>query len=259
MNKRADIAITILVVLVLFLTGITLFSFLKSPGKIEEKIINVKFMNSFQLKQQTAEFYLEQAGKNAFVKTYEQFAKGTNQYDFIANRKSNNYFGELHPKLKENFIEKFRENFKKEISGYLIDDSFSFTSEILEKTKQLVKEDKFSLAFEGEILELKSSELIIEDSSPNAEVLFIPKISLEFDYEKLGLHSFEKIYRMREYCLSLEGNPEILNSLVREECLREGLLNFEIGVNEESLVNLKTEEEFYLDGGFKRIEFSFVL
>ena len=119
MNKRGDISIVVLVFLVLIVCIATIFSFLVSGGKINTQVGNTRLVENVYSEQYFVEYYLSESMKLALVKTYEEFA---NSKDYIANPiidSDGNYeFKDLHAKLKENFIEKFKINLNEEISKY---------------------------------------------------------------------------------------------------------------------------------------------
>jgi hypothetical protein len=57
-NKKADVAITLLVLMAVVLAGATLFVFNINQGKIETKIENYAFLNSVYLKENQMDFYI---------------------------------------------------------------------------------------------------------------------------------------------------------------------------------------------------------
>ncbi|MAG11157.1 hypothetical protein CMI44_02500 [Candidatus Pacearchaeota archaeon] len=84
LNKRGNIAITILVFLVATLVFSSVFIFFTTSGKASAKIYDAKFLDSVYVKQNLAEFYLRHAGENMKNSGYskESFKKKFEEYDF---------------------------------------------------------------------------------------------------------------------------------------------------------------------------------
>jgi len=78
-NKKGDIAITLLVFMVLILCGATLLSFVYNSGKIQTEITSTRVLDSIYVKQIKIDFYIneafqnvEYAGKTEFINKVEQ-------------------------------------------------------------------------------------------------------------------------------------------------------------------------------------------
>ena len=250
-NKKVDISILLLVVLVLLLTSATLFSFIMSSGKTEVKISNAKFIENFYSRQDLAEFYLSQAGEIAMVKTYKEFVE---EDDYISNPiynfKEEVEFRELHSKLSENFHDKFIENFKTEFKSY------GFEEDYLKNLKEIIQDGNFDVVVDVGILILAVNGWEMKASLNDINITYTPGISLKFDLEKVGLHSFEKIYEIKERC---KGDKNI------EDCFSD-LINFNVSVVEKEktsgeryfFVTCATKKDFLIGGEFDMIRFSFV-
>ena len=92
MNKRADVAVTLLVVLVVLLTTTTLYTFVKSSGKIQAEISGWEIVEKAVLRGNVWEFYTSQAVETSLIKTYQEFVEEhVDQYDFIDSRKRTNH------------------------------------------------------------------------------------------------------------------------------------------------------------------------
>ncbi len=251
-NKKGDIAILLLVVLVLLLTSATLFSFIISSGKTEVKISNAKFIENFYSRQDLAEFYLSQAGEIAIFKTYNEFVE---EDDYINNPVYNSNreveFKELHGKLNENFHNKFVENFKTEFKSY------DFEEDYLKNLKEAVNDGDFDVTLDRGILEIVIDSWEMKAFLNDINITYTPGISLKFDLKRVGLHSFEEIYEIKEGC---KGDENI------EKCFSD-LINFDVGVVEKEksdeqkyfFVTCTTKKDFLIEGEFDSIKFGFVL
>ena len=251
-NKKGDITILLLVILVLLLTSATLFSFITSSGKVEAKISNARFIENFYSRQDLAEFYLSQAGEIAIVRTYREFVEDDNYINNpIYNFKEEVEFREIHSKLNENFHNKFVENFKTEFKKYDFEDDY------LKNLKEIIEDEDFDVIVDREILGIVIDSWEMNGSLNDINITYVPGISLKFNLKKVGLHSFEEIYEIKERCKYKEDI---------ESCFSD-LINFEVSVVEKEkssgekyfFVTCATKKDFLIGDGFDRIRFSFVL
>lgn len=251
-NKKGDMTILLFVILVLLVTSATTFSFIMSSGKTEAKISNARFIETLYSKQDLAEFYLIQAGEIAIVKTYNSFVEEDNYINNpIYNSKEEVEFKELHSKLSENFHDKFVENFK---TGF---DSYDFEDDYLKNLKETINDGDFEITVDREALEIVIDSWGMNDSLNDINITYTPEISLKFDLKKIGLHSFEEIYEIKERC---KGDENI------ENCFSD-LINFDVSVVEKEksdgqkyfFMTCTTKKEFLIEDRFDSIRFSFVL
>jgi len=251
-NKKGDITILLLVVLVLLLTSATLFSFIISSGKTEVKISNARFIENFYSRQDLAEFYLSQAGEIAIVKTYNEFVEEDDYINNpIYNFREEVEFRELHSKLNENFHNKFAENFKTEFKKYDFEDDY------LKNLKETIGDGDFDVIVSEGVLTLVVNSWEMKSFIDDINITYVPRISLKFDLKKIGLHSFEDIYEIKERC---KGDENI------EDCFSD-LINFEVSVLEKEkssgekyfFVTCATKKDFLIGDEFKVMRFSFVL
>lgn len=253
-NKRADISIVLLVILTLVLTISSLFIFVNSSSAVEAEIYNVKFIDQFYLRQNLAEFYVSESMKKALVQTYNEFVSDSKGiYYYLNNPKetpqnSGNFeFNELHDKLNENFKSKLRENFQIEFKKYNFNEGY--VEEYLRELNSLVEQGSFDVSANKEILKITVNDFMIKDSFEKIKIEYSPEIKLEFNLTKLGLHDFDKVYEIKEKCKTDEN---------LKNCFESGLINFNVGVNENNLVTLKSKKDFLIDNDFKKIVFSFI-
>ncbi len=249
-NRRGDITILLLVILVLLVASATLFSFVTSSGKVEAKISDAKFVENIYYKENLVEFYINQAGEKSISKTYRIFSENG---DYINNPIISGgeiEFGKIHNKLNENFYIKFNQNFKEEFENY------NFEEDYLKNLKEVILDGNFDVIVNEENLVIKINNLEINNSVKNINITYIPEISLGFDFQKIGLHSFEKIYEVKEGCKNVEEVENCYNKLI----------NFESNVIEKEksnggkyfFVTLTSKKQFLIDGKFTNINFSFV-
>ena len=85
-SKKADISITILVILVLLICGVTLFVFVTSNHKSGEEINTPESVNNFYIEQEKFELYVYQAVKNVVDNN-----KNINEAEFLQKFKSDYY------------------------------------------------------------------------------------------------------------------------------------------------------------------------
>jgi hypothetical protein len=264
-NKKADMTVLLLVILVLVVSSGTLFSFLSNSGKVEAKIYDVSFIEKVYAEKDLAEFYLIETGELAFVKIYKEFVEEDKYVENPQKENSRNQvrFGTLNPNLNEEFKESFIEAFKVEFEKY------DFEELYLNTIKEIIATENFEIEFDGEVLSMlitssKFSNILndgkgdlitsLELGEPlnDMEVDYSPVIFLKFDVGKIGLHSFEEFYTVKENCKG-EENVEV--------CFEE-LNNFNVEISENGddvFVDFVSKKDFLIEGDFQNINFGFVL
>tara|TARA_Y100000310_G_scaffold339732_1_gene433360 strand:- start:612 stop:1067 length:456 start_codon:yes stop_codon:yes gene_type:complete len=75
MNKRADLAVTLLVLMTLVLTGASLFIFNSNTGKVKIEITDARFLDEIYLVENEINFYIQDMIENSIEKdiTEEKF------------------------------------------------------------------------------------------------------------------------------------------------------------------------------------------
>lgn len=249
-NRKGDVSVLLLVILVLLVASATLFSLVISSGKVKAKISSAQFINNFYVKQELIEFYFNQAGEKTIVKTYDEFS---NSGDYINNPIISGgeiEFKNINNRLDENFKNRYIENFKEEFESY------NFEEDYLRDLRQIILDENFDVVVDKEIVTMTINNLEMNSSIEGINVTYIPEISLEFNLKKIGLHSFNEIYNVKEKCK----NAEEL-----EECYSD-LIYFDVIVEEKEksssekyfLVTLTSKKRFLIDRKFENIGFSFV-
>ena len=82
---------------------------------------------------------------------------------------------------------------------------------------------------------------------------------MEFNFTKIGIESFEKIYSVKEQCKN-EQNAELI-----KQCFNNLLVNFNAEITQKQkpdsskyyLATLTSKKEFLINDKFEKIEFSF--
>jgi hypothetical protein len=249
-NCKGDMAILLLVILVLLVSSATIFSLVTSSGKVEAKISDTKIVENIYYKENLVEFYIIQAGENIFAEIYNEFTKTGEYINNPIVSGGEIEFGKVHNKLDENFRNKFIENFKEEFKDYDFEDDY------LKNLKEIILDGNFDVILDKESLVVKINNLEINNSLEKVNITYIPEISLEFNFKKMGLHGFEQIYKVKEECKNVEEVENCYNKLI----------NFENSVIEKEksngekyfFVTLTSKKQFLIEGKFVNINFSFV-
>ena len=224
MNKKADVSITLLVFMIVILTGFTLFSFVKSSLTSVAGFDDVRFVENAYSWEEGIRFDLVGAGEGAFIKSYSEllsqnpFDKTQAQIDFD---------------MKNNF------------SAY-------FNNEEIIKSRY--SGNKFDVGVDTNVLELKTKLMFSE--SFIAEERFVG-LSYDYSFDKkfylkdYGLYSVDEIRQKSEKCLSEKDDSKI------SRCLEFELPNFTPQVGNDKEVNFTSKKMYLIDGGLKSISFSF--
>lgn len=157
-NQKGSVEIVLLVLLVLIVTLAALFNFTINSNKIGIKIADTKFIEKLYLRQDLMEFYLMKAGEKAIIATDEG-------EELISE-------------------EKLINNFKTEFKNYEFDEQY------LKDLKEIIEDGNFKFFIEEDFLYLGVTSLELKESSENVNIIYHPKIFLEFNLEKI-----RKIYK----------------------------------------------------------------
>ncbi len=247
-NKRGDMTVVLLVVFVLVISSAALFSFISSSNKVEAKISDARFIEDLYSDRDLAEFYLTGAGESVIVKIYDEFVEGDS---YIENPNYNSIhqvrFGVLNFSWDDEFRMDFIDEFKSEFSGY------DFEEDYLKNLQEVIAAGNFDVAFDGEVLTMSIVNWKMAGFLKDINVtLYSPRIYLKFDIIKMGLHSFDEVYEVKEEC---KGSENV------ESCFEE-LVNFEVAVverDDDIFVSLTSKKDFLIGRKFRNINFGFVL
>lgn len=277
LNKKADIATTLLVLMTLVLVGATLFSFV-SGKKIDKRMVDARFIENLYLKEEQFRFYMRELGERALVESYTDTAKAASltNFEYLAD--------ELNEKMKGKFTEELEEE-RREYPQHIV------PSDIIEMILGKIDNNQFDVTLSDEILKIETKHIFQDLASIEKPITFKilyepkeilhqiaisyqPKINIKFNLTEEGLHSFAEIIDKRNDCKaklqeslqSQEGlSLEERNSLLRD-CLAENLKNFNVQVilkkykeeeKEYPFVTLTSKKLFFIDGEFKQVETGF--
>ena len=255
-NKKGDVAITVLVLLVLVVTGAALLTFLNSSQDIEAKILESDVVDIVNTREASSRLYLKQIGEEAYVMTYLNFVED-GRYLKDRTKKSlegNSYLqiGELSGsnELNEEFIRIFRKNLVNRFRVHNFEDN----PEILKNLFNKINLDEFEVSGSSEKLEVKISDFSVEREfkEENLKVTYSNPFSVELSFAKERLIGFEEILEFKQSCV---GDSRI-------GCYDgKDLDNFNVEASEilgEVLIKMTSKNEYLIEKEFKKIEFSFI-
>jgi len=176
MNKKADVSVTILVFMILFLTGFTLSSFAKSNLTSVARFNDGRFVEKANYWEEGVRFDLVEAGERAFTKSYSEL-------------------------ISDNPFVKTEEQREEYVKNRVLVNSFG---------------NKFEVEFNGEMLELKSSATFSDSFNVEEEhmtLIYVYSFDKKFYLRDYGLYSVDKIKGESERCQKEEDNAKILNCL----------------------------------------------
>jgi hypothetical protein len=237
-NKRGDIAVTLLVLMSVFLASVALISFIKDYGKIEAYVINPDFMDNVLYQSQEERYYFSESLRDGLITAYDE--------DFSNGAFSGRDLNKFKEKIKKYAIEKIN--------------SYSFKSEHLAELKNLMNSGKFEVIVLNDKIEGKfgyGGEMLISDEfsydeKKMVDLAYRPRFTVSFKYLELGLEDFELVGNSISNC---KGNEKI------EECLNEKLSNFAASkVSDsggESMIQITSKRDFVIDGVIKKIQYAY--
>jgi hypothetical protein len=252
MNKKGDLSVYLFVVLLVVDLSAILFIFHSSSVQANAMIVSPLNVEKVYSQEELAEFYIKDAGERAFVKTYKEFVSNE-KYDYIEQPveivDGYSKFNRLDDKLEENFNKRFEENFKELFLSYEFEKSF------LNEVKGLINEDKFE--FKDGVLSVNG--LILKSVFEDIEIFYEPVLEVKLDNKRIGFASFEEIYRFKEKCADSE---EIVVCYEDNEKMVYGFdIQYEDFFIDDYYLILyfESERDFFIDDGFEKIKFSFVV
>ena len=260
-NKKGDVAIVILVILVLLLCVSSWFVFsLSKSNKINT--LDLTTIEKIKSNQFAFEESLSLAGERALIKTFDEFVSG-NQYDYLKNRKNTGEFFALHDKLNENFALRFKENFLEYFS------SQNFYANSLLVQYKSIQNGNFDVSFDGNevVIKLDYSPLSVESDSILVD--YSAPIKIKIPLNQTGLNGFNEIYLAKENCKSFKADE-------MKNCFDEKLYNFDaevylvldsgdefglVSVDSTSnlnFVHLVSKDSFSFENGIRNVNITFV-
>lgn len=244
MNKKADMSIVLLVLLTSLAVGAALFSFITS-GSVAKEVIDPRVVESVYVQENNIEFYLNEIGERALVKTYSDFVK---EGDYVSVPVKFNsgypYFDNLRPDLNDLFIKKFKDNFKNEIRNYRFEEDY--LKQLNSKEFDVVGSyNNFEVVFKN--LEMKQSfgeENILG-------VYYKPEIKIQLGLSKIGLINFNELYEVKIECKNI-GCPLKKSGF----SITDGEIS--IGGKMKRIISFESQKKFLMDSGYDFIKFGFI-
>lgn len=246
MLRKGDSSIVILVLLVVGVVIFTLISFVNGGEKISEVVFDASVAENVRTKIQIQDFYLDSFVEQAVYDSYLEILENNNYMDSPRENPSGSGQWEFSDLKNLDFGLYFEENIKAHFNNNLESDSFVSLKNSFEKGDFETVYSSGVLTF---TLKNVSTEVVYKDIS----IKNYRDVSVVFDFDKNGLHSFERIYEVKEMCKNEEFERV-------EECFS-ALNNFDVSVSksvsENVFVNFESRKLF-LVGELKKIEFGFV-
>jgi hypothetical protein len=178
-NKKGSLWIVVLVFLILFLVGFTLFRFVLSNDIINSKIDDVNFLQGFILAENDAQFILKQLADSSFLYSYEGVV-------------NNGINGKSDVFLYTSFENTFNSKIKEEFSNY------EFEEDYLNQVKNKILSGDYVLSFEDNNMKIILSDLSFSNSTKNIEGLYI----FDIEYEREIYPDFDFIDEVYSECES---------------------------------------------------------
>jgi hypothetical protein len=240
-NKKANVSVTILTLFTLIIVLFTLFSFYSNSEKQKTEILGVSVLEKAVYQKNNLDFYLNELSEDALVKTYYDFA---NSGKYALKDKNGIYVvGKLDDKINEKFLESFRANLISSISNSNFDDA-DFNN-----LKNTITKNLFSAEITGESIRVSMKDFnLAKISSSNLEVSYKTDLVSELNFHDFGIHYFPELKDFAD-CKVKAGDCDGI------------LFNFAVETNkigDDLVIKLTSKKEFFIDGKFQKIQFSFI-
>ena len=259
-NKKADLAVVLLVFLVVLLTLSSLFLFLTN-SRVDSSSVDVSFLDGLLIREKKAEFYLDSFVEQAFVKTYAGFAANKK---YMVNQKEKDgavFFTDVLDDSKLN--SKFKGEFDLNYKVLSQEREKQLSTEIGEDNLDNLKDYEISLGDKGAKIRFKNLVFYERQSSERDSGLihappseYVTDFNISVNFNGLGLHSFKEIYNAKEECKVKQGSEE------KEKCFKEKLFNFNVEIIDKAsqdyyLVSLSSKRLFLINNELKPVSFDF--
>ena len=254
-NKKGDIGVTLLVVLVFILAVAALVVFNGGLGVISDTMTDLSFVDVVSSERVYVESFLNQVAEEAFIDSYKEFVeKGSYIKGPVSSTDHTSYLQfslifedeQLRKKFRDLFEKKFLEGMKgKKIFG------------------QDFKDEDFKFDASKDWVEVRTSALEVVSGKEGISVDYSSEYVDVLEFKDFGLHSFSELSDVRKTCFGEIKSEEVGKS---EECLKV-LDNFKSDVTYDAkgffLVKFESEREFIRKVGSdvkkEKISFGFVI
>lgn len=256
-NKKGDLSITLLVLLVVVLAGFTLFTFYTNSGKIEARVIDSRFIEGSYSAENAIEFDMESAGENALAKSYEEFVSR----DFFARIQNKEIdFGGANLALNGEFLANMNKEFL--VKKYESEKNLKLISSSVGKyfaetnlsgfySVRSVSTEKGGNKLDWGFSQTPASAAGIAGS---IIVVYNKNIQNKVYFERIGLYGLEKIYSLAKSCV-VESD-----STIAMQCLNEKMPNFNFNVFARDgggfIIKAETKRTFSISGVQRKLNFA---
>ena len=249
-NRKGQIAIGLLVLMTLVLTGAALYSFYNNSQSLKLQISDARFVDKVYSDEL---LWKITAMKQVESLTVEGYSKAS-----IDNRNSEETEKEIENSIgKVLIVNDKNKSETKEASVELNDEQVKITMEDFPISARLLLKSKERVWVWG-FIPASSFEQI----KASIGVIYRPSMITTLNLTKIGLHGFRQINSALESCKMFDTKQEI------ENCLQKRLVNFDITaniVNDENWavidksVEMKSKRVFAINGQLKKVEFKTAL
>ena len=231
-NKRGgSYSVTILVFLVLFLTGYTLMMYKIGSGNISENMQKLEYITSLNLRIDEYNFLTQLSFEQAIVRAYKEYLS-TN------TKKEGDYI------LRENRVtDNFETGMENLIRVYLNEEMNKYFTE--DQKKDILNQESSVLSIsykEQPSLKVEPIEIELKDNEGKINAKYRNSIYVFTDLEKLGLNDIRKIEQTFDKC-------NIVSELTAKECFSVGFK----GIKIDKTVISQEEIKIYFSSGINYI------
>lgn len=214
-SKKGSISIVTLVVLVLFITGLALFTFNSVNNKLFSKVSDSFEVQDVLIQEKEISFFAKRFLEESLVESYLNITK---EGSFILNPSNLEVSKEnldliLNEEVRNSFVTNSGLSLMEGYNGVL--------SERKREIEFSYSENKASLLLKDVELENR------KDGDILLKVKYETEIEVETSLKEVGLESFERIFEVKEECKSVNILSENANAITElQECFDENLRYF---------------------------------
>lgn len=235
LSKRGDISVAVMVVLTLVLFVYILAAMSSDLAKLSANFNDVSDFNEFYSRQQSIETTL-------YIRLVEI---SLNSYVEMLNENSMNIGGNSNLDLNSIFRAKVEKNFKN-------------VNEATPAELKKLFESVDLVSFDGKNINIAISNMKVEenlsyDRSSDSKIYYSPVLNTSFNFNRVGLPSFDELVIGQEKCSEITDSEE--NLLI---CLKEEFPQFSVSFNRvvPGQVHLVSLDSYYLNKKMDLIAFN---
>lgn len=243
MNRRGDVAITLLVFMIVVLLGYSLFSFYKGASGVGVEVTDSRFVEGMYLNEGVALFNIESAGEKALVKGYRET-------------------------LNEGVFRKIGAGTaNSEVDGLMRDRVLDALKKEPAVGKYVGAGDNLVVVVNGEDIEIDAKNVILPTITAKGKEekvvgvgVYEAKPNITMNLREQGLWGFVEIVSVSRECV--KDNKDLPGSAEAEieRCVEARITTFDVRVSKEGanfVLNFISKKTFYLDKQFKKVDFAF--